>query len=77
MAHRKTGGRKGGYSKVTNNFASLVFGDSRKLPEYGYVFSRTVSKYTLRLYTDYEWGVKRNNKEQTVKQHVLSMSELL
>ena len=26
---------------------------------------------------DYERGVKQSNKEQTVKRHVLSMSELL
>ena len=40
-------------------------------------FSRTASKKFLRLYTDYERGVKQSIKEQTVKRHVLSMSELL
>ena len=57
-----------------------VFGHcpSRKPPaEYGRVFSRTASKKLIRLYTDYERGVKQSNKENTVKWHVLSMSELL
>ena len=31
----------------------------------------------LHLYTDYERGVKSSKKEQMVKRHVLSMSELL
>ena len=54
MAHRRTGGRGGEYSEVTD-FASLVFGDSRKPLEYGQVFTRTASKNFLRLYADYEW----------------------
>ena len=77
IAHRRTGDRGGEYSEGIDNFASLIFGDSRKPPECGRVFSRTASKKFLRLYTDYEWGVKQNNKEQTVKRHVLSTSELL
>ena len=62
---------------MTANFASSVFGDSRKPPEYGRVFSGTASKNFLSLYTNYERGVKQSNKEQTVKRHVLSMSELM
>ena len=77
MAHRRTGGRGGDYSEVTDNFASLVFGDSREFPEYRRVFSRTAFKKFLRLYTDYERGVKQSNKEQRVKRHVLFMSELV
>ena len=39
MAHRKTGGGRGGeHSEVTDNFASLVFDDSKIPPEYGRVF---------------------------------------
>ena len=78
MAHRRTGGGKGGeHGKVTDNFESLVFGGSRKPSEYGRVFSRTASKKFLRLYTDYERRVKQSNKEQTTKRHILSMSKLL
>ena len=78
MAHRRTdGGRGGAHSEVTDNFASLVFGDSRKQPEYGQAFSKTASNKFLRLYTDHEWGVKQSNMEQMVKRHILSMSELL
>ena len=77
MAHRRTGGRRGKHSEETDNFASFVFGDSRKPPEYRRIFSRTASKKSLRLYADYEQGVKQRNKENTVKRHVLSMSELL
>ena len=62
---------------MTANFASLVFGDSRKPPEYGRVFSGTAFKKLLSLYTNYERGVKQSNKEQTVKRHVLSLSELM
>ena len=65
MAHRRTGCRGGEHSKVTDNFASLVFGGSR-----------TTSKKFLRLYTDYERGVKQSNKEKTVKRHIISMSDL-
>ena len=35
MAHRRTGGRGGEHTEVTDNFASLVFGASKKPPEYG------------------------------------------
>ena len=77
MVHRRTGGRGGEPSEVTDNFASLVLGDFRKPPEYGRVFSRTASKKLLRLYAEYERGVKQSNKAQAVKRHVLSMSELL
>ena len=67
-AHRRTGGSGDEHSEVTDNLTSLlVFGDSRKPPEYGRVFSRTASKKFLCLYTDYERGVKQSNKEQTVK----------
>ena len=45
MAHRRTGGRGGEYSKVTDNFASLVFGDSRKPSEYGRLFSRLLPRH--------------------------------
>ena len=38
MAHRRTGGRGGEHTEVTDNFASLVFGDFRKPPEDGRVF---------------------------------------
>ena len=62
---------------MTDNFASVVFGDTRKSPEYGRFFSRTASKKYLRLYIDYERGVKQSNKEQTLKRHVLFMSESL
>ena len=54
----------------------LVFGHSRKPPEYGRVFSRTVSKKFLRLYTDYERRVKQSNKEEKVKR-IFSLSQLL
>ena len=78
MAHRRTsGGRGGEHSKVTDNFVSLVFGDSRKPPEYEGAFSRPAFKRFLRLHTDYERGVKQSNKEQTVKRHILSMNEFL
>ena len=78
MVHRRNGGRGGEYSEVTDDFASLVFGDSRKPPEYGRGFSRTASKDFLRfLYTDYERGVKQSNNKHTVNRHVLLVSELL
>ena len=77
MVHRRSGGRGGEYSKMTDDFASFVFGDSRKPPGYERAFSRTASMKFLRLYTDCEQGVTQSNKEQTVKRHVLSMSELL
>ena len=79
VAHRRTGGGRGSeHNEITDSFASLVFGDSRKPPEYGRVFSRTASKNFLRLYTDYERGVKQSNKNQTVRRHnTLSMSEML
>ena len=76
VAHRSTAGRGGEYSEVRDNFASLVFGDSRKPPEYERVFLELLKKF-LRLYTDYERGVKQSKKEHTVKRHVLSMFELL
>ena len=44
MAHDKTGGRGGNHREMADNFASLVFGDSRKAPEDVHVFSRTTSK---------------------------------
>ena len=66
MAHHRTGGKGGKSSEVIHNFASLVFGDSKKPPEYGQYFSRTACKNFLRLYTDYERGVKQSNKEQMV-----------
>ena len=50
MTHRRTGGRGGEHREVTENFASLVLGDSRKPPEYGRVLSRTASKKFLRLH---------------------------
>ena len=65
MAHRRTGGRGGEHSEVTDNFASLMFGD------------KTASKKFLRLNTDYERGVEQSNKEQTVKRHILTMPELV
>ena len=78
MAHRRTGGGGGGeHSEVTDKFASLVLGDSREPPEYEQGFSTTASKTFLRLYRDYERGVKQSNKKQTVKRHILSTSELL
>ena len=78
MAHCRTGGGRGGeHSEVTDNFASLVFDNSRKPPEYGRFFSRTAPNNFLRLYTDYERGVKQTNKERTMKRHIFSMSELL
>ena len=77
MAHSKNGGRGGEHSEVTDNFASLVFDDSRKAPEYGRVLSRTTSKKFSHLYTDYERGVKQSNLEQTLKRHVLSLCEVL
>ena len=78
MAHHRTeGGRGLEHSEMTDNFASLVFGDSRESPEYGRVFARTASTKFLRLHTDYGRGFKQSNKEQTVKRHILSMSELL
>ena len=77
MAHRRTGCRGGEHSEVTDSFTSLVFGDSRKPTEYGRVFARTTSKKFLRLYTDYERGVKQSNKEQTVERHIISMSNSL
>ena len=78
MAIRRTGGRGGECREVTDNFELMVFGDSRKSPEYGRVFSRTASKKCLRMYTDYEErGVKQSNEEQTMKRRVLPMAELL
>ena len=71
VAHRRPGGRGSEHSEVTNGFVSFVFGDSRKSPEYGRGYSRTASKKFLRLYTDYERGVKQSKKEQTVKWHTL------
>ena len=62
---------------MTDSFASLVSGDSKNPPEYRRFFSRTASKKCLRLYTDYERGVKQSKEKQTVKRHILSMSELL
>ena len=38
MAHRRTRGRVREYSEVQHNFASLVFGDSKKAPEYERAF---------------------------------------
>ena len=73
MAHHRTGGRGGERSEVIDVFASLVFGDSRKPPN----FSRTASKKFLRFYAEYERGVKQSNKEHTVTRHVFCMSELL
>ena len=77
MAHRRTGVRGGKHGEMTDNLASLVSTDFRKPPKYGRVFSTTASKKFLRLYAHYERGVKQSNKEQTMKCHVLSMSELL
>ena len=59
---------------MTDNFALLVFGDTRN---YGQLFLRTDSKKFRRSYTDYKRTVKQSNKGQTVKRHVLSMLELL
>ena len=78
MAHRRTGsGRGGEHSEVTDNLALLVFGDSRKPPEYGQIFSRTAFNKFLRLYRDCKRGVKRSNKEQKVKQPIFPVCELL
>ena len=64
MVYRRTGGGRGGeHSEVTDNFAWLVFGGSRKPPEYERVFSRTASKNFLRLYTDHERGIKQSKKK--------------
>ena len=77
MAHRRTGGRGGEHSEVTDNFVSMIFGDPRKPPEYGGSCSGMASQTFLRLYADYERGVKQSNKKQTVKRHVLFMFGLL
>ena len=47
MAYRTSSGRGGKHSEVKDNFASLVFGDSRKSTEYERVFSRTAFKQYL------------------------------
>ena len=62
MAHRRTGGRGGEHSEVTDNFASLVLRNSRMPLKYGRSFSRTASKQFLRLYAEYERGIKQSNK---------------
>ena len=78
MAHRRTGGDSGGeHSGLTDNIVSLVFGDYRLPTKYEGSFSRTAPKKFLRLYTDYERRVKKNKKEQIMKRHIVSTSELL
>ena len=74
MAHRRTGRRT---QRDGRQFRVLRFEDSREPPKYGRVFSKRASKKSLRLYVDYERGVKQSNKEQTVKRYVVSMAELL
>ena len=80
MAHRKTGagGRGGEHIEVTDNFASLVFGDPRKPPEYGRVFPELLPHdfYACTQTTSGESNRATGNR-QTVKRHILSMSELL